>query len=123
MLLSGRMVQAPDAVGWLIDYAGPMDDALKTAWTVAAPGDHGLKPRALHAGALAVGNSAVGVGEPDSKLTEATRKAILDCVQHATSVSLAEAFDVQTTHAAEFMTSEACRKGRVGADYAKTMLV
>jgi len=27
MLLSGAPVKAKDAVGWLIDYAGPMPDA------------------------------------------------------------------------------------------------
>ncbi len=43
--LSGAPVKAADAVGWLVDYAGPMEDALKTAWKVASDGAHGLKRR------------------------------------------------------------------------------
>jgi enoyl-CoA hydratase/carnithine racemase len=52
LLLSGRSVKAGEAVGWLIDYAGPLEDALQTAWQVATGGDHGLPVRSLEQGAL-----------------------------------------------------------------------
>ena len=42
MLLGGQPVRAKDAVGWLIDFAGPMDAALKTVWQLASNGDHGI---------------------------------------------------------------------------------
>ncbi|MHC4652141.1 MAG: hypothetical protein ACYTES_14970, partial [Planctomycetota bacterium] len=43
LLLSGRPVRAAEAVGWLADFAGPMDKALQCAWQAATGGDHGLK--------------------------------------------------------------------------------
>src|SRR5207244_9364459 len=51
MLLSGDPVAAPDAVGWLIDYAGPLEDALGTARALAA-GTGTLARRPLAAGRL-----------------------------------------------------------------------
>ncbi len=42
MLLEGRPVEAAGTVGWLVDFAGGLDDALQIAYTVASGGDHGL---------------------------------------------------------------------------------
>ena len=36
MLLGGKAVKARDGLGWLVDYAGPMDDALAKAWAIAS---------------------------------------------------------------------------------------
>ncbi|MHC4216906.1 MAG: enoyl-CoA hydratase-related protein, partial [Planctomycetota bacterium] len=52
LLLSGRPVKAADAVGWLADFAGPMDQALRRTGEVATNGDHGMKRRPVEAGAL-----------------------------------------------------------------------
>jgi enoyl-CoA hydratase/carnithine racemase len=124
LLLSGRPVRAAEAVGWLADYAGPLDEALQRAWQVACGGDHGLKRRAVQTGALEWEPTAVGdLAEAESPAVEAARKAIIDAVQASQSASLDEALDVQSRHSAGFMLTEACRSGRVGAEYAKTMKV
>ncbi|MHC4548078.1 MAG: enoyl-CoA hydratase-related protein [Planctomycetota bacterium] len=124
LLLTGAPVRAKDAVGWLVDFAGPLGPALKTAWQVATNGDHGLKRRAVAKEALEDVPTAVGdLPEADGPANEATRKAIMDSIRASCGASLAEALATQARHSAEFMTSKACKSGRVGADYQKTMRV
>ncbi len=123
LLMTGAPVRAKDAVGWLIDYAGSTEAALKTAWKAAAGEDHGLSRRKLQAGALAgVPKGASGLPDPGDPATGAARKAIMDNVQASCGATLAEALDVQAKHSAEFMTTAFCRKGRVGGEYARTVV-
>ncbi len=123
MLLSGNPVRGKDAAGWLVDWAGPLDEALQVAWNIATDGDHGLKRREVETGALAGVPTQVpllpGGADPG---TEAARKAIVDTVQAACGAPLADALELQTRHSAEFMTSEHCRRGRVGAERARTVV-
>jgi len=123
LLLSGKSVAAPSAVGWLIDYAGPMDDALSVVWKIATDGKHGLKRRKLEPGKIEISGEVSGLPPVGGPEAAAGRAAIMDCVQRACAVPLAEALAVQAKHSAAFMVSEACRSGVVGADYAKTVLV
>jgi len=122
MLLTGAPVQAKDAVGWLVDFAGPMPQALKTAWQVASNGDHGLKRRAVTKEALEA-PSAVGVPEADGEANAAARKAILDSIQASCGATLDQALGVQAKHSGGFMTSKTCLGGAIGAEYTKTMRV
>jgi enoyl-CoA hydratase/carnithine racemase/3-hydroxyacyl-CoA dehydrogenase len=123
LLLTGKPVRAPDAVGWLIDYAGPLDDALATAWKVASDGKHGLARRTLEAGRLDVPTDVSGLPPAGTPEREAGRAAVMECIQRSCAVPLAEALGVQARLSAAFMTSAACRSGVVGADYSKTVLV
>jgi enoyl-CoA hydratase/carnithine racemase len=123
LLLSGKSVRAPDAVGWLIDYAGPMNDALGTAWRIASDGKHGLARRTLEAGKLAVPADVSGVPPVSAPEAVAGRAAIMECIQRACAVPLAEALALQAKLSAAFMVSASCRSGVVGADYSKTVLV
>jgi enoyl-CoA hydratase/carnithine racemase len=123
LLLGGGSVKAGDAVGWLIDSAGPLDDALKVVWKIATDGDSGVARRKMADGALkGVPTEAAGLASSGDPATEAARKAIMDSVQASCSTTLAEALEVQTKHSAEFMTTPYCRKGRVGAEYARTVV-
>ena len=61
-----------------------------------------------------------GTGGPDR---DAASRAIVDCVQGACGAPLGEALEVQARHSAHFMAGSACRKGEVGAQYTKTMVV
>ena len=124
LLLTGRPVKAKEAVGWLVDYAGPLDEAIKVAWQVVSKGDHQLKQRPLADAALdSIPGEIRGLPEPDSPGTESARGAILECVRQACGTPLAEALAVQAKLAAAFLTSSACREGRVGAEYVRTMAV
>jgi enoyl-CoA hydratase/carnithine racemase len=121
LLLSGAPVKAGEAAGWLIDYAGPRDEALKKAWSIATGGDHGLPRRELAVGVVDGVPTEVG-GLPDSgdPAIEAARSAIMDSIQSSCRVPLNEALGVQTKASARFMTTSHCKKGRVGAEYART---
>jgi enoyl-CoA hydratase/carnithine racemase len=124
MLLTGRPVQASAAQGWLVDYAGPLDKALKAAWQVASGGDHGLKQRVVEKGALqGMPTKFGGLPAADSPGMEAARGAIIECMQKAGALPVSEALDVQANLAAEFLASDTCRSGTVGAEYARTMAV
>jgi enoyl-CoA hydratase/carnithine racemase/3-hydroxyacyl-CoA dehydrogenase len=115
MLLSGRPVKAVDAVGWLIDYAGPMEEVLQTAMKVASgDGAHGLSKREVVKSALKNVPS-----EARDLSASAGREAISKCVQASCAVAYAEALEVQARHSADFMTSRSCNSGVVGQTYAK----
>jgi enoyl-CoA hydratase/carnithine racemase len=121
LLLGGSPVKARDAVGWLIDHAGPTEEAIKVVWKIAAGGDSGVASRELNPDALdGIPTDVTGLPEADGPGTEAARKAILDCVRHACGSTLSDALSVQTKHSAGFMTTPHCRRGRIGAEHART---
>ncbi|UCG88967.1 MAG: hypothetical protein JSW71_10705 [Gemmatimonadota bacterium] len=122
LLLSGTAVEAEKTLGWLLDYSGPMGEALQVVWKIASGGDHGLQQRPLAAGALTgVPSEVSGLTAPDGELAADARKAIMDTVQQSCSAALTDALAVQTRHSAEFMISKACRNGQIGAEFQKTM--
>ena len=123
MLLSGTPVKAKDAVGWLIDYAGPMPESLQTVWRLASGGAAGLTKRKLHEGVLEGIPADVGVPVSDSPATEAARKAILETIRDSCGVPLSEALDVQARHSADFTVTSFCREGSIGAEHQRTMMV
>ncbi|MCG6987804.1 MAG: hypothetical protein LJF06_06455 [Gemmatimonadetes bacterium] len=122
MLLTGKPVAATDAVGWLVDYAGPLEDALTKAWSLAREADGSARP--LVEGPLkGAPKEVAGIPEADSPAAEEARKAIVACVGEACSKSLGDALGVSAKLAAEFLAGPACRGGAVGAEYEKTMKV
>jgi len=124
LLLSGRSVAAADATGWLIDFAGPMDEAIRAAWKTATEGDAGpVKRRELVESGLDGIPSETGLPESGNPATEAARKAIMECIRESCGAPLSEALAVQAKHSAGFMSSRACRKGMIGAACEKTMNV
>jgi enoyl-CoA hydratase len=123
LLMSGSPVRAKDTVGWLIDAAAPLDEALALAWKLASGGAHGLKRRTVERGALAgVPTDVPGLAGADP-MVAAARVAIMECVQRSCAAPLADALAVQAKISGDFMTSKVCRGGAVGADYSKTMEV
>lgn len=124
LLLSGNSVSASDAAGWLVDFAGPLEDSLQTAWKLATGGDHGLSRRAVNEKAMeGVPSEVSGLPAADSPDHEAARAAIMKCIQDACGAPLADAVTIQAKHSGDFMVSSACKKGAIGADFTKTMAV
>jgi enoyl-CoA hydratase/carnithine racemase len=124
MLLSGEPIRASDAVGWLLDFAGPLERTLETAWALASESTGAPARRPLEAGIL----EGVPREVPDLPVTggperEAAARAIVECVQGACGAPLGEALEIQARHSAHFMAGSTCRKGEVGAQYTKTMVV
>jgi len=124
LLLTGRPARATDALGWLVDYAGPLDQAIQTAWKVASGSDHGLQQRTVEGGALKKIPTDVGdLPAADSPAMEVARAAIIECMQQACALPLSEALEVQAKRSADFLASATCREGQVGAEYTRTMSV
>ena len=124
MLLSGRPVRAKEGVGWLLDYAGPLEGALEMAWLMASGGDHGLEPRPVEEGPLdGVPADVRNLPPPDTPASELGRQAIVACVQDSCGSPLADALGIQARHVAAFMTSKAVRQGLIGSEYSKVMAV
>lgn len=123
LLLEGKSIKAKEAVSWLVDYAGSMDDALKMAWKIIKDSDHGLSMRKVEEGPLKdIPKEISGISPGDSAL-EVAREMIFKNIQDSCNTTLAEALTIQAKHSADFMTSSYCLKGRVGAEYTKTMTV
>jgi len=123
MLLTGEPVQAKDAVSWLIDYSGPMPDALETAWNLASGKATGLAMRKPHEGILKEIPAGVGVPASGNPATEVARAAIMESIRDSCGVPLPEALDVQARHSADFTVTSYCREGSIGAERERTMMV
>ncbi len=115
LLLTGKPVKAANGAGWLLDYAGSVEDALSTAWKIASGGDHGIALRKLEEGAFSIPTEVAGIPATDAS------KAIMDCIQASCGVPLSQALEIQAKHSAGFMVSKLCNKGVIGSA-AKKML-
>lgn len=124
LLLTGRSVAAKDAAGWLVDFAGPMNDAITKVWAIATDGDHGLAQRELNEGKLAQLKTDVsGLPASGDEMIEAGRQAIVDNITDSCGTNLLDALAVQAKHSAGFMSSKHCLKGAIGSAFKKTMNV
>ncbi len=123
LLFTGKAVSASQAVGWLVDFAGSLEDSLKVAWKTASGGSHGLVKREVATEGLS--NLASKLQLPDSPdpMVVTARKAIMECVNDACSASLSDAIIVQAKHSAAFMSSKDCRRGMIGTEASKVMNV
>jgi enoyl-CoA hydratase/carnithine racemase len=123
LLLGGRSVKAKESVGWLVDYAGTLEDVLKVTWKIVTDGDHGLIMRKVEEGALKDVPKEISGLAPGDPATEAARKAILQNVLSSCGTTISEALDIQAKHSAGFMSGTYCQKGSIGSEYTKTMKV
>jgi enoyl-CoA hydratase/carnithine racemase len=124
MLLVGRAIRADQAVGWLIDSTGRIDEVAQLAWAVASGGDHGLVRRDLIEDPLdGVVEAVPGLPAASSPGMEAGRKAIVETIRAATSSRSSEALEIQAKHSGGFMTDDACRQGVIGTAWKKTVQV
>jgi enoyl-CoA hydratase/carnithine racemase len=123
LLLTGKFVKAGEAGGWLVDFAGPMDQSLQMAWKIASGGSHDIPQRILETKAVSGIPTDIGLSAGNDPVKDAARKAIMDTIQHSCGSPLAEAIDVQAKHSADFMGSNFCKKGAIGAEAMKVMSV
>ena len=123
LLLTGEPVKAKDAVGWLIDYSGPMQQSLEMVWGLASDGAGGLPMRTMDEGILDGIPADVGVSDSHNPAKEAARKAMIESIRGSCGVPLSEAIDIQAKHSADFMLTAFCREGSIGAECQKTMMV
>ncbi len=123
LLLEGRPVAGKAAAGWLVDHAAPLESALAAAWKTAAGEAGGLPAPKVQAGALDIPADGLADLPPAGPAGEEARAAIAECVRRACATPLSEALELQASLSARFMLTDACRKGRVGQDYSRTVQV
>ncbi len=124
LLLSGKPQKAEETVGWLVDFAGSTEEAIRMTWRIATEGDQGPVPkREVAQEALKDFPTDVALPAPGDPATEAARKAIMDCIRESCALPLSEALTVQARHSAAFMSSRFCQKGVIGSACAKIMNV
>jgi len=123
LLFTGKAVKASDTVGWLVDFAGSVEDSITMAWKTATGNNHGLIKREVVTEGLH--NLATELQPPDSAdpVVISARKAIMECVNDACQVPLSDAIVVQAKHSAAFMSSKDCRHGVIGTEAEKVLNV
>jgi enoyl-CoA hydratase/carnithine racemase len=121
LLLEGKQVNAKDAVGWLVDFAGSREEALQISWKIVTSKDHGLLKRQVNKKALAGIHSDIKLEPAENLGMEAARKAIMDTIHDSCSADLNEALIIQAQHSANFMISNSCKQGKIGTDYKKVL--
>jgi len=124
LILSGKPVKAKDAVGWLVDYAGSVEDSIKMTWNLASGENAGLDKRAVNENKISdIPNEIAGLENTDDVNMTAARKALMECIQNSCNATLTEAISIQAKHSGEFMTTKLCKKGVIGTAYTKTWQV
>jgi len=123
LLLEGKQVNAKSTVGWLIDYAAPLENTIQTAWKIASGGDPGLAKREVKENAIEGIHTDINLTDPDNPGVEAARKAIMDTIKGSCGTDLQNALKVQAQHSADFMTSKSCKKGSIGTEFKKVVAV
>ena len=124
LLLTGKPVKAKKSVGWLTDFAGPLEETINMAWKLASGADHGLKKREVVQDHLKnVTKDLPGLDDTDDPSLEETRKAIIGCIQNTCDAPLSEAISIQSNLSGNFMTTSLFKKGAIGSVYTKTWLV
>ena len=123
LLLEGKQMNAKDTVGWLIDFAGSMEDMLQIAWKIATGGDHGIQKCEVNENALDEIPTDIILPEPENPLENEARKSIMETIKDSCGTDLQNALAVQARHSADFMTSDSCKKGVIGVEFKRVMAV
>ncbi|HEB84262.1 MAG TPA: hypothetical protein ENI92_04585 [Bacteroidetes bacterium] len=123
LLLGGRFVKAGDTLGWLVDFAGPMEESLRKIKAIVEEADHGVPRRKVSEGALDIPAEVPGLPASADPAVENARKAVMECIRASCGVPLSQALDVQAKHSAGFMVSSGCVKGVIGSSRRKIMEV
>jgi enoyl-CoA hydratase/carnithine racemase len=123
LLLEGKQVSAKEAVSWLVDYSSSEEDALKMAWKLVSNKNDGLMKRELDENALEGISFEIKLQAPENPGMESARKAIINTIRDSCTSDLKEALTIQAKHSANFMKSDFCKQGRIGAEYNRVMNV
>jgi len=123
LLMTGKQVKAKDTTGWLCDYTGSQEEALRMAWNLVNEKDLGLPLRKIDEKTIVGIPSDISLPAPDDPGMEAARQAIMQTIRDSCGVSLSEALSIQSRHSADFMSSKHCKLGVIGAAFNQVMNV
>jgi enoyl-CoA hydratase/carnithine racemase len=120
LLLEGRAVKAADAVGWLLDFAGSRDEAIRACWEMVT-GKAAIVRRCVDEGPLSGVTEKAPTLATAGATVEAARRAIMETVEASCAVSLEDALRVQAQRSGDFMGTAEFRSGAVGTAYRTRM--
>jgi enoyl-CoA hydratase/carnithine racemase len=124
LLLSGKSIKASETVGWLVDFAGQLDNALKKAWAIVNEDDSSIQKREINESALKNFPTDVnGLKDSDEPAIIAARTSIIESIVNCCNTDLSNALNLQAKYSAKFMTGKFCRNGFIGSEFNKTMNV
>jgi enoyl-CoA hydratase/carnithine racemase len=123
LLLEGKSVKARDAVGWLVDYAGPLSESIQVCWSIANGKATILRRTVNEKRLTGVPLELPGLCPALNPNMEAGRRAILNTIRDSCEAPLSEAITIQSQHAGSFMGTSHCRNGSIGAAFAKTAII
>jgi enoyl-CoA hydratase/carnithine racemase len=124
LLLTGKPVEASSAVGWLVDFAGPIEEALKVAYKLAS-GAGGIQRRGVCETKLEqiASLAAPELDQPAPQGLVEARQAIWNAVQKSCACTLGEALVVQSKISGSFMAGPLCNQGKIGTEIGKALKV
>ncbi|MCC6476392.1 hypothetical protein IT157_04980 [bacterium] len=122
LLMSGTMISASQAQGWLLDYAGSLEESLSVAWKLVMGEAGGIPRRQTERNALTIPVQTNGAGA-NAGVSDDARRAMMETVRKSCACTIEEAIDVQAKMSADFMSSELCRRGKIGQEFGKVMSV
>jgi len=110
MLLTGDPIRAKDAVGWLIDFSGPIEEVIGKAWGIVNSTET-LPLRKLETAALSPLPTLPHNLPPGN---DAARKEVWNTIHGTCCVKLGDVLDRRAGLVATFICGKQCSKGQIG---------
>ncbi len=123
LLLTGSIIPARDTVGWLVDYAAPLDEALQVAWRIASDQKHNVPLRKVERESIQHLTLEGALNGAKGNIASVAVQAVWNTIRDSCAVKIDEALAIQARHSADFMISKPCKSGRIGQEYSKIMNV
>lgn len=120
MLLNGHQINSTQALGFLVDFTGSLQECLQMANRMVTNGDGIPTRRKVEESSLPDLSSEINALVcSENPLVLAAQKEIAECVLASCAVSAEDALQVQSKFSAEFMSGQLFRKGKIGVEYDK----
>jgi len=120
MLISGKQINASQALGYLVDFTGNMQECLEMTGKLLSNDNPPLpKRKIIETSMPEVASDFEKLSWSDNAQVLAAQKEIADCVIASCSASVKDALGIQSKLSARFMSGQLFRKGKIGAEYDK----
>lgn len=120
MLLHGQQINARQALGFLVDSSGTMNDCLAMTKNILENGDTALPKRKIIENAIPhIASEIEKIKWSENPQILSAQKEIAGCVIASCSATADEALQIQAKVSAQFMSGQLFRKGKIGIEYDK----
>lgn len=120
MLINGKQINASEALGYLIDFTGSMEECLEMTGKILSDEKQALSKRKIVETSIPeVASDFEKLNWSDNAQVLAAQKEIANCVIASCSASIKDALGIQSKLSARFMSGQLFRKGKIGLEYDK----